>query len=512
MMGVMVVEGSSDMFADPLVHPLGDCRGFIASFSGVAGKTAVLPYFVPPIFDITVPGGHFRKIEALITSLNREISQAESSREMSGASADLEKAMHEKEKAVSEMRALMASSKKMRDLRRKEGCSIWEQESMVRESQFEKAKFRRMLLRHDRMISEAEERLEDLRKHAQALREKRSMLSEELQQWIFRQYSVRNASGETADILEIFSEKGLVPPGGTGDCAAPKLLQYAYTHGLRPVSMGEFWYGKPSGSSLRIHGHFYPACTHKCGPLLAFMLRGLNVKTDNLPHAPEPEILYEDESVIAADKCSGELSLPGKTGEMSLIERLSVKYGQLYPVHRLDMDTSGVILFSRNPVSQAALQRQFEDGSVTKRYLARLCPQDPPSGYTASVRPLHTGESGTISIPISPDYEDRPRQKPDYRNGKEAVTEFEVLNVLPGGGTDVMFTPRTGRTHQLRIHSAHPDGLGRPILGDRLYGGCTDGYSGRMMLHALSVSFIHPATGERITISARNFGDFRYND
>lgn len=324
-------------------------------------------------------------------------------------------------------------------------------------------------------------------------------MSEDLQRWLFEQYVVLNARGERKSILQIFAERGLVPPGGTGDCAGPKLLQYAYLNGLKPVAMGEFWYGKSPLKEIRLSGAFYPSCMGKCGPLLSFMMEGLNVEQNPLDKPFEfekdPEIVFEDESIVVVDKPSGMLAVKGRTEKVSLEEWLSERNGSpVYSCHRLDMDTSGLILYAKSPELQAVMHSQFERREVGKTYLARLCPPSQES------KKLTVGHKGTISLPLMLDYYDRPRQMVDFEEGKKALTQYEVLSVDADGTTLVRFKPLTGRTHQLRVHAAHPSGLGRPIVGDRLYGGRKDDIPGvdTSMLHlkADSLSFRHPATGE----------------
>ena len=316
--------------------------------------------------------------------------------------------------------------------------------------------------------------------------------SKELQDWLFRQYRVRNGLGEEKDIKEIFAARGLVPPGGTGECAAPKLLDYAFRNGLKPLCMGEFWYGASPGSGeVRQHGRFYPSCTGKCGPLLSWMLQGVDVEDNPLQATAgfdSIKILYEDETLLAVNKPSGMLCAPGLTGTESLQEILEKDYGKLYSCHRLDMDTSGVILYARTPLAQVEIQRQFSQREVKKTYLAHLC---------AGTRPWRGKMRGTIALPLAPDWYDRPRQVVDKENGKQAITEFEILRIFPDGEMDVRFTPHTGRTHQLRVHAASPLGLGRPIKGDALYG---DASKNRLQLHAESLSFKHPVSGETMLV------------
>jgi len=319
----------------------------------------------------------------------------------------------------------------------------------------------------------------------------KSKASAELQEWIFNQYVVHNALGEAKSILEIFKQRGLTPPGGTGECAAPKLLEFAYRNNLKPIAMGEFWYGTSPASEVREQGRFYPSCMGKCGPLLTWMMKGLNVEPNPLDRdydGPEqPRIIYEDDFIIVANKPSGMLSVPGRTSSKSLLEWLRERYGEVHSCHRLDMDTSGLIVFARNAAAKTDIELQFAGRETSKTYRARLAAGTKPFGHAAS---------GTIALPLSADYYDRPRQVVDREKGKLAVTKYEVLEMLPNGEIDVRFTPLTGRTHQLRVHSAHIEGLGRPIKGDRLYG-APDG--DRLYLIAESLELTHPETKKKMS-------------
>lgn len=319
--------------------------------------------------------------------------------------------------------------------------------------------------------------------------------SAELQDWLFSNYVVSNARGESSTVKDIFARAGLVPPGGTGDCAGPKLLQYAYSHGLKPLAMGEFWYGKASKGAVREQGRFYPSCRGKCGPLLNFMLQGLDVEPNPLEMeycGKEAEVVYEDASIVVMDKPSGMLAVPGRGEVLSLQELLEPKFGPLFSVHRLDMDTSGLIVFARDPESKAVLEEQFRNREVAKRYRALL---DPP--VTSEARRLSVGGRGRIVLPIAPDYYERPQQMVSD-GGRPAITNYEVLDILPGGETEILFEPLSGRTHQLRVHSASVLGLGRTIKGDRLYGSPSDG---PLRLRAEFIRFRHPVSGELISFS-----------
>ena len=328
--------------------------------------------------------------------------------------------------------------------------------------------------------------------------------SRRLQDWLFEQYVVVNGRGEQRSIRQIFADRGLVPPGGTGDCAAPKLLQYALSHDLRPIAIGEFWYGASPAREVRRAGAFYPACTGKCGPLLGYMLQGVDVEPNPLEsdahwHLSDPVVRYEDTALIVAEKPAGMLAVPGRPVEgvpprHSLQDWLTGYCGgPVLACHRLDMDTSGLMVFAKTAEVQAALQQQFEKREVSKAYLARVMAGD---------KALKAGDRGKITLPLVPDWYDRPRQMVDPEQGKTAVSDYEVLEVRDDGSAFVRLIPYTGRTHQLRVHCAHPSGLGRPIIGDRLYGGSP---ADRLMLHAARLSFRHPADGRRLTFES----DFR---
>ncbi len=314
-------------------------------------------------------------------------------------------------------------------------------------------------------------------------------MSQDLQVWLFHQYQLLNARGEVKDLVDIWQsyysrpklrQKFPLPPGGTGDCCAPKLLQYAYQQGLKPVCMAEFWWGATTHTELRQHLNYYPACRGKCKPILTWMLEGLDVD-------PNPELqgvahlelntVYEDNDIVVVDKPSGMLSVPGRIDDYSVETVMRQRYPDAMIVHRLDMGTSGLLIVAKSSEAYHPLQEQFIKHQVKKKYVAMVedgrCKKE-------EVR-------GTISLPLRPDPMNRPRQMVDMEHGKRAVTDYEFLS-----DDLVALYPQTGRTHQLRIHCAHPDGLGRPIVGDELYG--TKGE--RLMLHASEIWFVHPKTQE----------------
>ena len=326
-------------------------------------------------------------------------------------------------------------------------------------------------------------------------------MSQELQLWLFHQYQLLNARGEVKDLVDIWQSyynkeklrrKFPLPPGGTGDCCAPKLLQYAYQRGLKPVCMAEFWWGPSTKTELRQHLNYYPACRGKCKPILTWMLQGLDVD-------PDPELLgfrrmdipvvYEDEWLLVVNKPSGMLSSRGRIEQYSVESVMQERYPGSIIAHRLDMGTSGLFIVAKTPEVYRPLQEQFIKHQVRKKYIALLEAAD-DSGFSRTVRksPCKSAAiKGTISLPLRPDPMNRPRQVVDIEHGKRAVTDYEFISP-----NIVALYPQTGRTHQLRIHCAHPDGLGRPIVGDELYG--TKGE--RLMLHATEIWFTHPVTQE----------------
>lgn len=501
--------------------------GYLSGFSGLVGGRTIIEGFVPPVFDLNDTNGRYRKEEAQISRINEEIRTLTTGR-MTSAHEDIQAMRMKMESEISMLRGQKASIRK-------------DDPDFIRQSQFANAEIKRAKDRWKEILAKKEEELSEIRREAHTLRNLRAEMSDELQKWIFQQYIVHNAKGESLSIYDLFANLGLMPPGGTGECAAPKLLEYAFRHGLKPLAMGEFWYGQSPETAVRTHGHFYPSCTSKCGPLLAFMTSGLEgICTEGtfpppgrgclreqagVPgvHAlPDPShtvtgipiVIYEDEWIVAVEKPSGMPSVPGLDGQTSLLEWMDSRDSDAAivheAVHRLDMDTSGIMLFAKDREAAVNLRRQFEEHTVRKTYMARLCPPDHNS-FMSEVHNLQTGETGRIDLPLSPDYDERPRQKVDMMQGKPSLTLYEVSSVNVDGTTDILFHPHTGRTHQLRVHAAHTLGLGRPILGDLLYGGCgtaltvsdagTDAPH-RLHLHALSITFIHPAHCTEMTLTS----------
>ncbi len=322
--------------------------------------------------------------------------------------------------------------------------------------------------------------------------EKHKQMSQELQTWLFHQYQLLNARGETKDLVDVWQDyhcsarirsKFPLPPGGTGDCCAPKLLQYAYKEELKPVCMAEFWWGESPKNLIRHHEQFYPACRGKCLPVLTWMLQGLEVdpnpeETKSTPL--EPEVVYEDKAVAVVNKPSGMLSMPGRQTAYSVSTWAQEHWPGSMVAHRLDMSTSGIILVAKTEEAYHALQEQFTERVVKKKYLAIVegKPQE---------------EHGVINLPLSSDPLNRPCQVVDHEHGKQAITEYRVLATVQDY-TLLALWPHTGRTHQLRMHCAHHEGLGCPILGDELYGRKAE----RLYLQAQAITFVHPSTNKRM--------------
>lgn len=322
--------------------------------------------------------------------------------------------------------------------------------------------------------------------------EEHKQMSQELQTWLFHQYQLLNARGETKDLVDVWQDyhcserirrKFPLPPGGTGDCCAPKLLQYAYKEGLKPICMAEFWWGESPKNLIRHHEQFYPACRGKCKPVLTWMMQGLDVdpspEETNTSHLGA-EIVYEDEAVVVVNKPSGMLSMPGRQETYSVATWAEERWPGSMVAHRLDMSTSGIILVAKTEEAYHALQEQFTERVIKKKYFA-------------IVEGIPKDEHGIVNLPLSSDPLNRPCQIVDHEHGKQAITEYRILATRQDH-TLLALWPHTGRTHQLRMHSAHHEGLGCPILGDELYGRKAD----RLYLQAQAITFVHPVTNKRM--------------
>lgn len=484
MLGVLVVKDNTGEV------------GFVAAFSGNLAGTNTLPYFVPPVYDMLRPDDFFKREEAEISAINRRIAEIQYSDKMRQAVEASDRNSDIEQRELAEFKRYIQERKQRREMLRASGYE--NEEELIRESQRDNADFQR--LKHNARIRAAKyrEAVDKFRREILALEQERLQRSKALQTALFRRFRLLNAEGEVRDLCEIFATtKQGVPPSGAGECAAPKMLQYAFMNGLQPIAMAEFWQGRSPYGEVRHHGEFYPSCNSRCKPILTFMMRGLNVEPNPLtriePH--EPEILYEDEDIMAINKPCGMLSVEGKSGVMSVERWYEERYGKYdHPliVHRLDQSTSGILLLAKNKQAHKALQEQFIKHKITKRYMALLEGE--------------VGEwQGVIELPMKLDYDNRPRQmiSPD---GKQAITRYEVASKRDGI-TRIKFYPKTGRTHQLRLHAAHPEGLGCPIVGDDIYGtshtaDCS-AEGRRLCLHADTITFRHPTSGKEMMIRCK---------
>lgn len=479
MFGVLVTENQQGQL------------GFLAAYSGQIGGRSDWPGFVPAVFDYLQPDGYFKIHEQQITEYNILVEALETDADYRMLKEQLKELEQHAEKELSAYRESMQQAKRKRDeLRQSVSLSVEEQGRLVAESQHMKAEGRRLKQRLDVVLANKRTELLVQENSISQLKAMRKQLSDELQRWLFSQFMMRNARGEQRHLLDIFaSTPQQIPPAGAGECCAPKLLQHAYIHHLKPVCMAEFWWGASPKTSIRHHGVCYPACRGKCLPILSFMLQGLKVD-DEYPHdAPVPSlpIIYEDDTLVVVDKPAGLLSVPGRSGSPSVVSVFRQNRSEdirLYAAHRLDMATSGLLILAKDIAAYRHLQAQFKAHAVDKEYIA-------------VVEGTITQQEGVVDLPLRPDLLDRPRQVVDPEKGKSAITSYRVLSVC-NGKTLLSLRPITGRTHQLRMHCAHQEGLQSPILGDELYGHVAD----RLYLHAASVAFVHPVSGQRIALVA----------
>ncbi len=487
MFGVLVAEGADGE------------RHVLRAFSGMLGGRWDHSGFVPPLFNRTRREAVEPPGEAIVKGL---VARAEAfcardgelSRSRS-AFAELQ-ARHAEERAA--MKQAHAERKARRHLERAVAVDAAAVHALDQQSRGDKAEARRLEARHAEERAALDPSLRRLERRAGALERLRHAVCRELMRRIHETYEVPNAKGECRPLLTLYGDA--LPPSGAGDCAAPKLLAEAYRRGLRPLAMAEFWWGPPPLSGGRVEGAFYPACRDKCGPLLPWMLEGVPTAPPRL-FAPAPfeeaslQLVYEDRHLVVVAKPEGLLSTPGRGDAPALRDSVLTRLRARFPdakgpllVHRLDLDTSGLLLAALDEETHRALQAQFLRREVHKRYVAVL-----------SSRLDGPAREGVISLPLRGDPDDRPRQIHDPVHGRQAVTRWRLI-ADEGGASRVALFPITGRTHQLRAHAAHPLGLGAPIRGDRLYG---DAGEGRLLLHAEALAFTHPAHGKRLELELR---------
>jgi tRNA pseudouridine32 synthase / 23S rRNA pseudouridine746 synthase len=471
--------------------------GYLWAFSGKLAEQNQLPYFVPTVYDMLHPSSFYKKEEAKINELNRQIEQLEESPDYFTAKENLNQVVKDAEIDIQKQKQHIKDQKKLRDQIRIEAQNTKLEEEfevfnlqLSEQSKHEAILLKKMTKFWNYKKAEAQQNLDSFETEINQLKEKRREMSATLQQRLFAEYSFLNKNGKRKSIGEIFNDN---PPAGAGECAAPKLLHYAFEHGLKPIAMAEFWWGQSPRSEVRKHKQFYPACKGKCEPiLLDHMLEDIimdeNPFFENPAEGKELEIIYEDDVMLAINKPAEFLSVPGKLVTDSVYERIK----QMYPkatgplvVHRLDMSTSGIMLVAKSDEIYVELQSQFIKRTVKKCYEALL------DGIIEQ-------NNGFIDLPLRVDLDDRPRQIVCYEYGKPAQTKWEKI-AIENNKTRVHFYPITGRTHQLRVHASHSLGLNTPITGDDLYGIKAN----RLHLHAKAITFNHPITKNKITLEVK---------
>ncbi|EOE4711335.1 RluA family pseudouridine synthase [Vibrio vulnificus] len=483
MFGVLLVENAQ-----------GDI-GFLSAFSGKIADQNLLPGFVPPVFDMLAEESFFRRELSEITDINHQVKQLSQSAELAQLRQQIEADRQAYQAQEQAQRQAMIEGRAARKQQREQAEATLTGDALkavlgdlAKQSVAEKNVLKYLKLEWDEKLACEEARLQVLLTQLDTLKEQRKTLSNALQHKLFAQYRFLNVRGEQSDLNAIFAPTtSPVPPAGSGECAAPKLLQYAFTHGLKPLAMAEFWWGVSPKSEVRQHKKFYPSCHSKCHPILGHMLQGLNMDPnpleENWAEDKELEIVYQDEAMVVVNKPSGLLSVPGKTITDSAYTRLQALFPDVegpFVIHRLDMATSGLLVFALTRRANKSLQKQFISRGVQKRYVALL------EGEVSQ-------SQGEITLPMRGDPDDRPRQLVCFEHGKPAHTDWQLIKTRDGRSKLYLY-PRTGRTHQLRVHCAHHLGLNMPMVGDGLYGEKAN----RLHLHAESLELDHPYSKERM--------------
>ena len=483
------------MFGVLIVQTEDGSIGYLTAFSGILAGKNIHPYFVPPVYDLLQPQGFFKIEEENISAINHRIRRLEEDKKYIDLLSDLTQTIQSAQDALSIAKIQLKEAKDKRELLRKTGqLNAKEEAELIRESQFQKAEYKRLERSWKDKIASLQVEAGNWEKQIQELKAERKVRSSALQQQLFEQFRMLNYRGEVKTLRDIFEQTvHKTPPAGAGECAAPKLLQQAYLHHWKPIAMAEFWWGNSPRNEVRHHGYYYPACKGKCEPILRHMLQGLEVEAN--PTQQEAErgneklnIVYEDQWLLIINKPAGMLSVPGKERQTSIYDLAREAYPEAEGpmiVHRLDMATSGLLIIAKDKKTHQHLQAQFKNRSIRKKYIALLdgiVPED----------------EGTIELSLCPNPLDRPRQMVDTQYGKPAITYYQVLE-RTDKYTRIALYPHTGRTHQLRVHAAHPSGLHCPIIGDELYGKKDK----RLYLHAESIEFTHPVNGQSICITEK---------
>lgn len=483
------------MFGVLIVQTEDGSIGYLTAFSGILAGKNIHPYFVPPVYDLLQPQGFFKIEEENISAINRRIRRLEEDKKYIDLRSNLTQTTQSAQDALSIAKTQLKEAKDKRELLRKTGqLDAKEEADLIRESQFQKAEYKRLERSWKDKIASLQVEAGNWEKQIQELKAERKVRSAALQQQLFEQFRMLNYRGEVITLCDIFEQTvHKTPPAGAGECAAPKMLQQAYLHHWKPIAMAEFWWGNSPRNEVRHHGYYYPACKGKCEPILRHMLQGLEVEANPMQQETERgneklNIVYEDQWLLIINKPAGMLSVPGKERQTSIYDLARKAYPEAEGpmiVHRLDMATSGLLIIAKDKKTHQHLQAQFKNRSIRKKYIALL------DGVVSE-------DEGTIELPLCPNPLDRPRQMVDTQYGKPAITYYQVLE-RTDKYTRIAFYPHTGRTHQLRVHAAHPSGLHCPIIGDELYGKKDK----RLYLHAESIEFTHPVNGQSMCITKK---------
>ena len=483
------------MFGVLIVQTEDGSIGYLTAFSGILAGKNIHPYFVPPVYDLLQPQGFFKIEEENISAINRRIRRLEEDKKYIDLRSNLTQTTQSAQDALSIAKIQLKEAKDKRELLRKTGqLDAKEEADLIRESQFQKAEYKRLERSWKDKIASLQVEAGNWEKQIQELKAERKVRSAALQQQLFEQFRMLNYRGEVITLCDIFEQTvHKTPPAGAGECAAPKLLQQAYLHHWKPIAMAEFWWGNSPRNEVRHHGYYYPACKGKCEPILRHMLQGLEVEANPMQQEAERgneklNIVYEDQWLLIINKPAGMLSVPGKERQTSIYDLARKAYPEAEGpmiVHRLDMATSGLLIIAKDKKTHQHLQAQFKNRSIRKKYIALL------DGIVPEAE-------GTIELSLCPNPLDRPRQMVDTQYGKPAITYYQVLE-RTDKYTRIAFYPHTGRTHQLRVHAAHPSGLHCPIIGDELYGKKDK----RLYLHAESIEFTHPVNGQSMCITEK---------
>lgn len=471
--------------------------GYLAAFSGKLADNSLPTQFVPPVFNMRTEGSFYIKGEAEIDAINLQISVLKNDEVHISLKKSYKNLVKIIDEDLAEQRKKMKISKTERKLRKKiseTSLSVEDiqniSKKLEQESYNDQFFYKELQEYYDLKTHKIQSELNVFEHKINALKKERKEKSIILQQLLFSNYTFLNQQKEPKSLLEIFNFPTVKPPAGSGECAAPKLLQYAFANDLQPICLAEFWWGISPNSEIRKHKNFYPACQSRCKPILSHMLKEVkmdeNLLVENLSEKQQLIIIYEDDVLVVVNKPAEFLSVPGKEIKDSVYSRIKEKYptatGPLI-VHRLDMSTSGILVLTKTKEANKILQSQFINRTIKKRYVALL-------------EGILSENSGKIILPIRLDLDDRPKQLVDFENGKKAETDWEIIQ-REKDKTRVYFYPITGRTHQLRVHAAHKDGLNAPIVGDDLYGKKAT----RLCLHAEFIEFVHPSTNEKMSFT-----------